>query len=130
MTSRMDSQLDPFLRAEREKEAMLTEYFLRGEIVCICDEVLAEEIGAIAASRRLSNLGLQLIGSRDEAFMRFDGIASETDHLPVDRERHNWSAEALEEKDREIEQVEAFYKESVDAACRKLIERFDIKVGR
>ncbi|HLE64370.1 MAG TPA: hypothetical protein VI750_14560 [Pyrinomonadaceae bacterium] len=59
----------------------------------------------------------------------FIGIDSETDHLPVDRERGNWSAEALARKDKQIVESEAFYKESAFAACRNLIARFDMKNG-
>ena len=56
----------------------------------------------------------------------FDVVDSETDHLPVDIERRNWSAEALERKDAEIAEAEALFKDDVIAACRKLIERFAI----
>jgi Protein of unknown function (DUF2489) len=87
---------------------------------------LAEEIGIIAASRRLTALGLKLFDAHDEDFIMFVAVDSETDHLPVDKERHNWSAEALERKDAEIAEAEAFYKNNVIAACRKLIERFVI----
>ena len=48
------------------------------------------------------------------------------DHLPVDIERRNWRAEALKRKDAEIADAEAFYKNDVITACRKLIERFVI----
>jgi hypothetical protein len=102
------------------------EYYIQGKIVAICEAVLAEEIGIIAASRRLSALGLQLFGRRHEDFITFDAVDSETDHLPVDTERRNWSAEALGRKDVEIAQAEASYKNNVIAACRKLIEQFGI----
>ena len=102
------------------------EYYLRGKIVAICEAVLAEEIGIIAASRRLSALGLELFERQHEDFITFDAVDSETDDLPVDKERRNWSAEALKQKDTEIAEAEAFYKNNVVAACRKLIERFAI----
>lgn len=102
------------------------EYYIRGKIVAICEATLAEEIGIIAASRRLSSLGRELFGRRDEDFIMFNGVDSETDHLPVDIERKNWSAEALKRKDVEIAEAEAIYKNNVVAACRKLIERFAI----
>jgi hypothetical protein len=102
------------------------EYYIRGKIVAICEAVLAEEIGIIAASRRLSALGLELFDGRHEDFIMFDAVDSETDHLPVDTERKNWDAEALRRKDAEIAKAEAFYKDDVIAACRKLIERFAI----
>ena len=129
MPSNMNSQLDPFLAAERERKMKEEEYSLRGKIAAICEAVLAEEIGVIAASRRLSSLGLKLFDSHDEDFVMFDGIASETDHLPVDRERHNWSVDALERKDEEIARVEALYKDDASAACRKLIKRFGMEDG-
>jgi hypothetical protein len=104
----------------------IEEYYIRGKIVAICEAVLAEKIGIIAASRTLSALGLELLNGHDEDFIMFDGVDTETDHLPVDIERKNWSAEALKRKDAEIAEAEAFYKNNVIAACRKLIERFVI----
>ena len=120
----MDSQLDPFVAADVERKAEQHEYFLRGKIAVVCEAVLAEEVGIIVASRKLSGLGFQLLDRRDDDFERFDGIASETDHLPVDIERQNWSIEALARKDKEIAEVESFYREEVKAACRKLLDRF------
>jgi hypothetical protein len=71
------------------------EYYTRGKIVAICEATLAEEIGIIAASRRLSALGLRLFGSRHEDFIMFDVVDSETDHLPVDTERKNWDGNRM-----------------------------------
>jgi hypothetical protein len=105
---------------------MKHEDYIRGKIVAICEAALAEEIGTIAASRRLSALGLELFERRHEDFITFDAVDSETDDLPVDRERRNWSAEALKRKDADIAEAEALYKDDVIAACRKLIERFAI----
>lgn len=126
----MNSQLDRFLAAENERNARDAEYFIRGQIVAICESVLAEEIGVIAGSRRLNRLGLQLYGARDPDFVTFAGVDSETDHLPVDAERANWSAEALERKDREIAHAEKTYQEDVFLACRKLIERYQLEPGK
>ena len=102
------------------------EYYIRGKIVAICEATLAEELGIIAASRRLSALGLELFDRRHENFTTFDAVDSETDDLPVDMERKNWSAEALKRKDTEIAQAEALYKDNVIAACKKLLEQFAI----
>lgn len=104
---------------------MKNEEYIRGKIIAICEAALAEEVCIIAASRRLS-LRLELFDRRHEDFITFDAVDSETDDLPVDMERKNWSAEALERKDVEIAKAEAIYKNSVLAACRKLIERFPI----
>lgn len=101
-------------------------YYLQGKIVAICEATLAEEIGIIAASRRLSALGWKLFERRHEDFITFDVVDSETDDLPVDWERKNWGAEALTRKDAEIAEAEALYKDDVIAACRKLIEQFAV----
>lgn len=123
----MSSQLDRFLSAEHKRKIKDEEYFIRGKIVAICEAAMAGEIGVIAASRRLSALGLQLFDGRDEDFVPLDAIDSETDDLPVDNERLNWSADALERKDKEIAKAEALYKDDAFAACRKLIDRFGLK---
>jgi hypothetical protein len=101
--------------------------FIRGKVVAICEAILQEEVGIIAGARRLKSLGFELCGDHDEDFIAFVTIDSETDHLPVDRERRNWSAEALERKDKEIAEAEALYKDEAFTACRKLIERFNLK---
>jgi hypothetical protein len=98
--------------------------FVQGKIVAISQAVINEEIGVIAASRRLNSLGFQLFGDHREEFMLFTAIDSETDHLPVDRERKNWSNEALERKDKEIHAAEAFYCKDVIAQCGELIQLF------
>ena len=103
--------------------------FIRGKIVAICEAILKEEIGIIAGSRILKSLEYELCGDHDEDFIAFVAIDSETDHLPVDCERRNWSGEALGRKDKEIAQSEAFHQNDAFAACKILLERFDMKGG-
>jgi hypothetical protein len=109
--------------------------FIRGKIVAICEAILNEEIGVIAGSRKLKSLESELLHNevgwfqRDEDFVTFVAIDSETDHLLVDSERRNWSIEALARKDEEIAKVEALYKDDAFAACKILITRFDVKDG-
>jgi hypothetical protein len=102
--------------------------FLRGKLIAICEAILKEEIGIIAGSRRLNGLGNELCGDNDEDFLIFIAIESETDHLPVDWERRNWSDEALQRKDREIAETEAVHQDRVFAACKRLIGRFGFRV--
>ena len=40
----MDTQLDPFLAAERDRQTRDRENYLRGKIVGICEALLVEEI--------------------------------------------------------------------------------------
>ena len=107
--------------------------YLRGKVVAICEAILRSEMGAIPGSRILNRLEFDLLHhgasgcfDRDEDFIPFVAIDSETDHLPVDWERQNWSTEALERKDQEIATAEERAKEVVFPACKKLIERFRI----
>jgi len=59
----------------------------------------------------------------------FVAIDSETDHLPVDLERRNWSIKALERKDSEIANYELSARNDALETCRKLIKRFDVNGG-
>ena len=115
----------------RRIEMRTEEYpiFIRGKIVAICEAMLREEIGIITGSRILKSLGFELFADHDEDFSMFVAIDSETDHLPVDFERRNWSIEALERKDKEIENYEASAKADAFETCRKLIKRFAIYGG-
>ena len=103
--------------------------FIRGKIVAICEAMLREKIGIIAGSRILTGLGFELLNYHDKDFLTFVAIDSETDHLPVDVERQNWSIEALERKDKETANYEADAKEDVLKICKKLIDRFAINGG-
>lgn len=100
--------------------------FLQGKIVAICEAILSEEIGIISGSRKLMYLGHLVSEDFDEDFGLFISVDSETDHLPVDRERKNWSIEALKIKDLEIAEYEKDFRDDVFSACKKLIERFNI----
>ena len=110
-----------------------TSLFVRGKIVAVCHAIVNEEIGVIAGSRILDSLEFELMQygpgffDRDADFMPFVAINSETDHLPVDRERKNWSEEALQRKDQEIAEAETLYKEQAFEGCRRLLDRFDLK---
>ena len=61
--------------------------YLRGKIVAICEAILREEMGAIAGSRVLNKLEIELLHhatlgwfTRDEDFLVFVAIDSEADH--------------------------------------------------
>jgi len=101
--------------------------FVHGKIVAICKAILREEMSIIAGSRTLSSLRYEINCDQDEDFLLFVSIDSETDHLPVDWERRNWSIESLKRKDKEIAGYEMSAKDEVLIACKKLIERFDVK---
>ena len=97
--------------------------YLRGQMVAICEALLNEDIGVVNASRRLTSLGHELWENPNnvEGFTTFVAIESETDHLPVDKERHNWNEEALERKDKEIAEAEQSYRDSALQAASELL---------
>ena len=98
--------------------------FLHGKIVAICEAMLNGKIGIIAGSRSLQSLGFELFKEHNEDFLIFLGIDSQTDHLPVDKERMNWNLEALDRKDVEISEWEKFYSDDALSQCTKLVEKF------
>ena len=77
--------------------------------------------GCYQLAREIHAAGLD----RDPDFRTFIGVESESDHLPYrPDDRRHWDVEVLSRKDKEISEVAAWYRESVLAACRRLIERF------
>jgi len=98
----------------------------RDELLAIAKAILEGEIGVIRGLRLVQSFRFDLADELDPDFMTFVGVDSDTDHLPVDDERENWSQEALDRKDVEIAEAQAFHREKVFQACRHLINRFHI----
>ena len=96
----------------------------RESLVETAKAVINGDIGIILGSRQIHAYRFDLADDLDDDFSLFIGVDSQTDHLPVDEERRNWSSEALSRKDLEIAEAEEFFKDDVLAACRKLIARF------
>jgi len=87
--------------------------------------ILEGKIGVIEGSRLMQGLLRQTEVSEDDSdLLSFMGIDSETDCLPVGKERQHWSAEALKEKDIEIDRCEKLYRETAREACMSIIERW------
>lgn len=105
----------------------LDEQFLRIRVVQLCKAFLSEQLGVIEVSRRLSRVYWGAREERDEweQIRLFIGIDSMTDHLPVEPDvRARWNREALEQKDGEIRQAEAYYQADVLEACTKLLQKY------
>jgi len=100
-----------------------TEYFIRGEIVAICNAVIGNYIEVLAAACELNRLGFELFGELDEGFEVFAAVCSEVEDLPIGKERENWAPEALAEKDNEIRRAAAMYSDSIREACKSLLTR-------
>ena len=99
------------------------EYFIRGQIVAICNAVIGNYIEVLAAACELNRLGFELFGELDEDFKDFAGICSEVEDLPIGKERENWDPNALAEKDNELRRVAGMYSEVIRDACKPLLAR-------
>ena len=76
------------------------------EILSTARELVAERLGMIPASRKLAGLRQydQYVEPQiAKVLLTFVGIDSETDTLPIGAVRKQWSPEALQRKDREID---------------------------
>lgn len=93
---------------------------IRVHIIRIARQLIAGEIGIIAASRELGQCR-DLEPQLASILLTFKGIDSETDALPIGEVRKEWSPDALERKDMEIAEAEASYRDSAVNAATELI---------
>lgn len=92
---------------------------LRWEILSLAKQLLAGQLGVIATARALAPFLHDADSELGEILLTFTAIDSETDTLPLGHVRHEWSAEALARKDREIAEAEDLYRSTaIDAATR------------
>ena len=75
----------------------------------------------IEASRELACLGHAPDVMNEEIHKVFVGACSETDHLPIGAVRDLRNPQVLEEKDREIADMEARWKDRILAACKSIL---------
>ena len=89
--------------------------------------VLDGKMGIIEGARQLSTLAPDLVPDWkvDPDFLVLAALDSETDDLPVGKERKLWDGTALAERDPVISQIEADAKQEVEVACRNILRRFD-----
>jgi hypothetical protein len=98
----------------------------RFQILHAARQLIAGQLGVIAASRLLSHFRHEAEPKVAEVLLTFVGIDSETDALPIGAVRENWSPEALKRKDREIAEAEQFYRETALNAAAELLRLLDV----
>lgn len=104
--------------AERQEQ-------IRVRILLVAKQLVAGEIGVIAASRELGHFHHEVEPQVAKVLLTFTGIDSETDALPVGSVRKEWNPAALERKDKEIAEAEDFYRGSAINAATELIRLLD-----
>ena len=99
------------------------------EVVAVARDILSGTLGIVAGARRLAKLSHDLRLDRDPDFIFFIGVDSETDHLPAGEVRHHWAADALRQKDEELRDCEASFRDGAFRVCQSLIQRYDKTVA-
>jgi hypothetical protein len=99
---------------------------IRVRILRIARQLVAGEIGVIAASRELGYLRHEVEPQLANLLVTFTAIDSETDALPVGDVRKEWSPEALKRRDKEIADAEGFYRDTAINAATELIRLLEI----
>jgi hypothetical protein len=96
----------------------------QSQAVQIANAVLEGKTSILEAAPKLCSLLLSNpeIASREDCNL-FNGIASETDDLPIGRVREEWHPDFLPEKDREIARCEALWRDDAMEACERIIVR-------
>jgi predicted regulator of Ras-like GTPase activity (Roadblock/LC7/MglB family) len=96
------------------------------KVVEIAQDILSNKKGIIEGARLL--VSLRPTVTRDDFdvdFIPFIALTSETDALPVGDEREYWASDALQRKDKEIQEIETAYRDDIFSACKAIIKRFE-----
>jgi hypothetical protein len=99
---------------------------VRMHILAIAKQLLAGQIGVIAASRKLCPLRHEVEPQLAKVLLTFTAIDSETDALPVGEVRKEWNPDALQRKDKEIAESEDFYRDSAMNAATEIVRLLEI----
>jgi hypothetical protein len=88
--------------------------------------MLAGELSFMEGAVEVASLRTQIGGlaDRDEDFDAFVVISSETDHLPLQAQRHLWSERALASLAPDLERVQQWASGFAPQSCMNLITRF------
>jgi hypothetical protein len=102
----------------------------RAQIGQLARDMLSGKLSFIEGSRLIWRLRTDAcLPERDPDLMKFEGIDSETDALPVGRIRDLWAPDALQRLQPEIERRELWAREFGWAACQRLASRFGSPVS-
>lgn len=98
----------------------------REKLVSLAKEMINGELSYFEGAPKVHALKESIggIADRDTDFDAFEVISSETDHLPLEAQRHLWSPSALAALVPEFEKTEQWASEFAPKACQNLIGRF------
>jgi hypothetical protein len=94
---------------------------VRGRMRALARGLISGELGTIAVARELNSFGDGVEPEIGELLNVFVAIHSETDALPIGKERSLWAKQALERFDLEIKAAEQRWRDKAFAASKELI---------
>ena len=101
---------------------------IRERMAKLAANILSGETSVVAGARQMVYFIHQSgLPQFDPDLTIFIAVESESDSLPLGAARQYWAAEALERADREIEAVEALYRDQIMTGCQAIVQRFSEK---
>jgi hypothetical protein len=97
---------------------------LRANIVATVRNILSGGTSFIEGARSIALDSYDAMLDHDPDIMPFIGVASETDALPIGKERQLWNADALVKLQPEIDRLESWARDFAMPHCHNLIRRF------
>lgn len=91
----------------------------------LCQRIIAGEESLIEGSRKMLQYRFWMKEEANDTWTIFQLLDSESDHLPVGPVRSHWNPEVLKEKDKEINQIEAFYKDAIQKAASRIFDQYE-----
>lgn len=99
---------------------------IRKTMANIARAMLRNEIGLLEGCRQLASVSRRLpaLEASDPDVLTFVGVDSESDDIPLGSVRTRWAAEALAEKDNQRDEYLSRARESIEQACRAIVDRY------
>jgi|GEM_PF-1771232 len=91
----------------------------------LCQRIIDGEESIIEGSRKMLPYRSWMKEEANDVWTIFLIVDSESDHLPVGDVRALWNQQALIEKDKEIKQIEDFYRKDVQQAAAEIRAQYD-----
>ena len=96
----------------------------RRKVRALALRIIEGKIGVIEGSFQMGPYKTSLHDKDDEMFQIFRTVYLKTTHLPIGKARDHWSPEVLKDKDKEINEIECFYREAVIRAAVRIREKY------
>jgi hypothetical protein len=103
-----------------------TEMEVRRKLVSLANAMLDGTLSYFEGASKIVEIKDRAggVADRDEDFDSFLVIQSETDHLPLEKQKHLWSKDALAKLEPEYLKTEEWANEFLPQACKNIIARF------